>query len=124
MAFILVIDDDTAILSCIRIVLEDAGHHVDCAQNGTDALRYCEQRSYDLILCDVFMPDSNGIEVVLELRRLKSQIKVIAMSGGSAVGLPNFLEAMVDFGACSTLFKPFDPAKLLSTVDGVLCGID
>ncbi|WP_010586826.1 response regulator [Schlesneria paludicola] len=121
MTSILVIDDDIQILSCLRIVLESAGYTTDCTTNGSEALRYCQQKNYDLILCDVFMPDNNGLEVILELRRRKSRTKVIAMSGGSGVGLPNFLDAMIDFGACSTLAKPFDATKLLDAIEEVLC---
>ncbi|HET6369628.1 MAG TPA: ATP-binding protein [Nitrospiria bacterium] len=65
---ILVVDDEEMILDLMKMVLEEEGHRVDVARNGTSALQAAWQTEYDLIFSDIRMPDLNGREIYNALR--------------------------------------------------------
>ena len=87
--------------------LEDEGHTVLFASNGQDGLsRYAEGKP-DLVITDVLMPDKEGLETIIELRKIDPDVKIIVMSGGGRVNNVDFLEMAKKFGATATLKKPF-----------------
>jgi two-component system response regulator (stage 0 sporulation protein F) len=114
MATILVIDDEEPIRSLLRAVLEGDSHQVLEASNGRHGLELYRERSADLIITDLVMPEMNGLEMIMELTRAFRDVKVIAMSGGgkseAALSLAKLL------GARQTLHKPIDMDELLSAV--------
>lgn len=121
MASILVIDDDVQLQEFIRIVLEEAGHEVRCASNGVAGLKSYRQFRADLIVCDLFMPEKEGLETIRELHQEHPQVKVIAISGGCPRdGRMDFLPLAKQFGAAAALHKPLVPAELASSVEEVL----
>jgi CheY-like chemotaxis protein len=69
MAHILIFDDDRQLRSSIRIALEATGHHVVEAAHGEHGLRLQRQQPADLIICDIFMPENDGLQIIRELRR-------------------------------------------------------
>lgn len=118
-ARVLVVDDDDAIRHLCRVVLESAGYVVSVAANGADALRLVREMPMDLVVCDIFMPEMDGIETISELGKHWQACKVIAISGGSG-DLPDFLPVARHLGALRTLAKPFTPLALLSAVGSAL----
>jgi len=118
MAHLLVIDDDTAVRQTVRRMLLDAGHSVLEAENGAVGLAQLAQNNVDLVLTDIFMPGTEGVETIQEIRRLRPQMKVIAMSG--SYSRDAYLSAASKLGAQAVLKKPFRTAELRSTVDKVL----
>ena len=114
MATILVIDDEEPIRSLLRAVLEGDSHQVLEASNGRHGLELYRERSADLIITDLVMPEMNGIEMIMELTRAFLDVKVIAMSGG--VESEGVLRVAKLLGARQTLRKPFGMDKLLSVV--------
>lgn len=123
MASILVIDDDSKVRALIRQVLEAEGHEVREAGDGKEGVKAHRQRPADLILCDLFMPEKEGLETIQELKELFPQVRVVAMSGGSPRISPvDFLSIAKTFGAAATLDKPLSPKTLVATVEEVLQG--
>jgi two-component system response regulator (stage 0 sporulation protein F) len=120
MAQILVIDDDDQLRSVVRIGLELAGHKVFEASDGKLGLSAYSKHVPDLVLCDIFMADKEGLETIHELRSKHGNVKIIAMSGGFQGGKMDFLPIAKVLGAAQTLAKPFQLQKLLATVDEVL----
>lgn len=114
MATILVIDDQEQIRTLLRWVLEGAGHQVLEAPNGRVGLELYRERSADLVITDIDMPEMNGLEMMLELTSHFLNVKVIAISGG-AEG-PNVLNLAKLLGARQTFQKPLDMKTLLSAV--------
>ena len=114
MARILVIDDQEPIRSLLRIILEGAGHEVLEASNGRLGLELYRERSADLIITDIVMPEMDGLELLLELTRKFLNVKVIAISGGLASG--GALDVAKLLGARHTFKKPLDMEQLLSAV--------
>jgi two-component system, chemotaxis family, chemotaxis protein CheY len=116
---ILIVDDDTQIRTLCRVVLEDAGYRVRMASQGAEALRLLDEAPADLVICDIFMPDKDGLETIPELRRRWPETRVLAISGGAG-NLPDFLPTARRFGAVRTLQKPFTRDALLETVAAAL----
>src|SRR5262245_10101680 len=117
MASILVIDDDVQIQHLIQLTLQAAGHDVRCAGNGVKGLEAHRQQPADVVVCDLFMPEKDGLETIRELRRVSPRLKVIAISGGWArYTQADYLADAKRFGAMSALRKPFRPAELTAEV--------
>ena len=114
MATILVIDDQEPVRALLRIALEGAGHEVLEASNGRLGLALYRERSADLIITDIVMPEMSGLELMVELTRNFSNVKVIAISGGLESEGP--LNVAKLLGARQTFQKPLDMEKLLSAV--------
>jgi len=80
------------------------------AADGAEGLAHYREEPSDLILTDIVMPEKEGLETILELRRINRRIKIIAMSGGSRMNPKTNLVIAEKFGALRTLAKPFFPA--------------
>ena len=94
---ILVIDDDHHILLMIKKMLERAGFEVDLAANGDEGLELFKKLSVDLVITDIIMPEKEGLETIREMKRLRSDLKIIAMSGGGKVSSDNYLNLQNNF---------------------------
>ncbi len=114
MATILVIDDQEPIRALLRESLEAAGYEVLEASNGRLGLELFQERSADLIITDIVMPEMDGLELMLELTRNFLNVKVIAISGG--LESEGTLHVAKLLGARQTFHKPLDMDKLLSAV--------
>jgi DNA-binding NtrC family response regulator len=112
-ALILVVDDEPHIVDFLSLLLEDEGYRVRQARNGREALSAIEQEPPHLIISDVMMPDVNGVELVQQLERLRSepQPKVILMSAVSR-SAPS--------PAIPFIEKPFDIDDILDIVGNML----
>jgi DNA-binding response OmpR family regulator len=118
MARILVIDDDENVQTLIRDVLSEAGHTVLLANDGREGLIRYRTESPDLVITDIFMPERDGLDVILELASCEATI--IAMSGGGDLDRADHLDDALYFGARSSLAKPFTVDALLGVVNEVL----
>lgn len=120
MAHILVLDDEQAITAVMRQILEQAGHQVLLAPNGKVAMKLCDAHPVDLVITDIWMPEQDGLETIIQLRRWSTAPKILAMSGGGRYGLIEFLKMAQQLGADRTLCKPFSQQDLLDAVHGLL----
>ncbi len=120
MARILVIDDEDVVRRLLRAALERAGHEVIEASDGRQALRLQRTTPVQLVITDILMPEKDGIEVIMELRREAPGLKVIAMSGGGRFKQTETLDIAEPLGAIATVRKPFDLAAMLETVQKAL----
>ena len=116
MACILVIDDDDQMLNMLRLILERSGHVVLTAASGRQGLQACRKESVDLVITDVIMPDVEGLEVIMGLKREFPGMKIIAISGGGRGTSGTYLAVAEKFGAHRTLSKPFGREELLESV--------
>ena len=114
MASILVIDDNDLVRGFLRTALEGQGHTVSEASQGRAAFEYLRRSPVDLVLTDIYMPDCDGLEVIMTLRREFPSVRIIAISGGS--GDRNLLVAARQLGAQDVLEKPVNMADLLKSV--------
>jgi YesN/AraC family two-component response regulator len=122
MALIMIVDDDAHIQLALRQIVESAGHRVIEAGNGQDAIDLFGEFHPDLVITDVFMPLTDGIETIRAIRRLTPGAKIIAISGGYVGSGWNYLDSVVVLGANLALQKPFTCSQLLSAIDRLLGG--
>ncbi len=121
MASILLVEDDEQLRPLLRLVLERGGHQVQEAGNGKEALEIYLRHPADLVLTDLVMPDKEGLETILELRRIYPDVKIIAMSGGGRTGGgKSYLELARKFGADHILTKPFSNQEILEGIQMVV----
>ena len=120
MSRILLVDDNLDLLDAMQIPLERAGHHALVAANGQDALALIRGNRIDLVITDIYMPEKEGLETILELRQLFPEVKIIAMSGGGQTQGRSNLFMAEQFGAAMTLKKPFSATELVMAVRTVL----
>src|SRR5688572_18998290 len=109
---ILVVDDNEDLRTTIGALLQADGFDVALAADGRAALAQHQARPVDVVLTDLFMPDKDGIETIVELRKLSPGIKIIAMSGWASTQGSDYLQVAREIGASATLQKPFDPGEL------------
>ena len=86
MAKILVIDDEEQIRGLIKRIFQSRGHMVITADNGAVGLKMMAQESFDLVITDIFMPEKEGMETIIEIKRDFPTVKILAVSGGSTQG--------------------------------------
>ncbi|OAI47339.1 histidine kinase [Nitrospira sp. SCGC AG-212-E16] len=121
MPSILVVDDETQIRRLVRETLEQAGYHVTEACDGKEALQQYRLAPADLVIMDILMPNQDGLETIVALRREFPDLKVMVITGGSdMIGTHNFLDVATMLGAHSTLQKPFEMKALLDTIQAEL----
>ncbi len=120
MPHILVIDDERPVRAVLRQMLEKEGYEVEEAPDGAAGMKLLHDHLHDLIITDLFMPEKEGIETMIEVRRHFPQVKIIAISGGGRAGALDLLPMAESFGALRTLAKPFERKELLEAVRAVL----
>ena len=120
MSRILVVDDDDQMRTVLRLILEREGHTVSDAADGRQALTEFRNESPDLVITDIVMPEMDGIETIMELRRHHGDVKIIAVSGGGQVNPHDCLNWASKFGVDYTFTKPLDRRELLAAVDELL----
>lgn len=113
-------DDDVAVQTTVRLLLERAGHSVVTAGDGRKGLSLCETGAFDLLFLDIFMPGMDGFETMRMVRQQHPRMPIIVISGrpiSEEPGVaPDFLTMATKLGAVSSLQKPFRPADLLAAV--------
>jgi two-component system, chemotaxis family, chemotaxis protein CheY len=117
---ILLIDDEALVRRTVGRILHRAGHAVVMAENGHDGVALLQTENPDLVITDIIMPDKEGIETIREIRELRPDLKIIAISGGGRLGNVDYLAMTLKLGASEALTKPFDPAELIEAVSRCL----
>ena len=107
--FILVVDDDSGHRNMLCTLLTGWGYRVQSAGDGEEAVSFCKQRPYELVLMDVRMPKKSGLEALLEIKACNPAIPVLIMTAFSDV---EAAVAAIKAGAYDYLTKPLDFEKL------------
>ena len=122
-ARILVVDDDRQMRDILTLALTRAGYEVVAEEDGRGALHRFQENPADLVVTDLFMPEHDGLQLLMDLRHEQPEVKVIAISGFTALdgdGEIEFLSAARTFGAVRVFRKPFGIAELVQAVDEAL----
>src|ERR1700736_4518749 len=120
MSSILLVDDDDEFLAMLSKVLTHAGYQVQEASDGEQAIKFYGSHPPDLVITDLVMPEKEGIQLIVELRRLNSKVKIIAISGAGQSLLDEYLNLAKVLGAQRVLAKPFSEQEILETISEVL----
>jgi CheY-like chemotaxis protein len=117
---ILLIDDDEAVRATFCAFLERAGYEVVTASNGVEGLDLYRKDPTPLVITDIVMPEKEGTETIMELRRDFPDVKIIAVSGGGRIAPQSYLEMAGQLGANRMLPKPVPRDTLVEVVRDLL----
>jgi len=121
MAKILVVDDEEPIRCLVKQILLKDGHDIMEAENGQVACDMFGDAEIDLIVTDLVMPEKNGIEMIMEIKRSQPKVKVIAISGGIGFsGQIDLLSVANLLGAKHIIKKPFGVDDVRHAVNDML----
>lgn len=116
MSMIVVVDDDVLTQQTCKYCLEAAGYKVVLVDSGAEAVRAVLDDDVSTVLVDVFMPEMDGLETLLSIKKKSPSTSVIVMTGGGARGRLDFLDTARSFGADDVIRKPFSAQQLVSIV--------
>jgi DNA-binding response OmpR family regulator len=114
---VLVIDDEPVVRDAIRLVLDDAGFHVESAATAEAALAHPALSRCRLVLCDLMLPGQSGLEVLRTLRAARPSVPIVMITGYATT---ENADRVIEAGAAAFLAKPFDDSELLTLVRQVL----
>ena len=111
---ILLIDDDKLVLYTLSRIFRDTGDTVFTAENGAKGMVLFRQERPDVVITDIVMPEQEGLETIVQMRREIPATKIIAISGGLRQGDYDVLSMAAKLGADDVIAKPFEPEELLT----------
>ena len=117
MAKILVIDDERSIRNTLKEVLEYENHEIDTAENGAEGIEMFSKGKYELVLCDIKMPNMDGIEVLEKILEMPGNAPIVMISGHG--NIDTAVDA-IKKGAFDFIEKPLDLNRLLITIRNAL----
>jgi DNA-binding NtrC family response regulator len=110
---ILVIDDDESSRVALTLLLRSAGYTVTSAATGTEALDFFSREQFQIVVTDLFLPDSNGLDILQRVRKVSTTIEVIVVTGHASA--QTAVRAMKE-GAFDYITKPIDFDELMIVV--------
>jgi CheY-like chemotaxis protein len=116
MATILLVEDDDQLRTMLKLLLTSSGYEVWEAPNGARVCSMHQEQRFDLVITDLVMPEIDGLEVIMELRRIDRKVQIIAISGGGQGAAHKYLRIAQKLGAQHTLSKPFGNQEFLEMV--------
>ena len=114
---ILIAEDDSLILTTLKLRLKKDGHEVFAAEDGQAAIQQIAENDIDLIITDIMMPYNSGIEVLSFAKSKNKNIRVIILSG---MGQENVVLDAFSLGVDDYMIKPFSPNELIMRVNRLL----
>lgn len=119
-ATILIADDDPTLRAIGAELLVSEGYRVLEARDGDEALRLIEVEPVDLLILDMLMPNKDGLETIMELRRRGSDVRILAISSGGNMDVDTLLKPAKIFGADRTMSKPLPLSTFADTIAQML----
>lgn len=113
---ILIADDNAALRRSLKLALEAEGYRVRLAANGAEALAAQRVRPADVLITDIFMPESDGFETIDAFRRAYPATRILVMSGDAQLARGEYLAVAALIGVDATLKKPFETEALLEAL--------
>ncbi len=111
---VFIVDDDPDFAEGVALTLEIAGHQVEFAYSGEEAVRRFREQDFDITLMDVRMPGMSGVDSFFEFRKIKPDAKVVMMT---AYSVEDLLRRAIEAGALGVMHKPFGSDQLLKILN-------
>ena len=113
---ILIVDDNLMMRRLIRNVFKDDNYVIKEARNGMEGLKLIDNKQFDLVITDIVMPEMEGIEFIMEIKKNYPETKIIAISGGK----PYYLYVAKKLGIDAVFTKPLNHADFVDTVKSII----
>ncbi|HNX67098.1 MAG TPA: response regulator [Bacteroidales bacterium] len=117
---VLIVEDDQPLRDLLRDALEKRRYTVITAADGREAINKFRPSVVDLVITDLLMPEEDGLKVIMHVKEVSPDTKIIAISGGGKAGPGSYLSIAKALGAKYTYSKPFSPAELIQKVRELL----
>ena len=117
---ILIVDDDDAMRETLAEALVRAGYRVLQCADGSGVPQVLDKDRADLMITDLFMEETDGLAIIMKIRKEFPEMKIIAISGGGQVTDNNYLPIAAKLGAHRTMQKPLNGALLLKAIRELL----
>lgn len=114
---VLIVDDEQSMVEMLRLFFEGENYLVDTARSVAEARQRVGDRNFDLVLCDILMPDGNGLDLLRQIKEKSSRTAVIMMT---AYASPKSAIEAMKLGAYNYISKPFDVDELRAQAQGAL----
>lgn len=119
---ICLIEDDELVREKLAIQLTELGYDVFQADDGEVGLQLIERERPEVAVIDILMPGKDGLETITAIRRMRPDIRIVAVSAGGRVGPRIYLDLAKQVGADATLVKPLDIESVRAAVEGQPAG--
>ncbi|MUK86880.1 response regulator [Ornithinibacillus sp. L9] len=114
---ILIVDDESSIVTLLKFNIEKAGFQTDVAYDGLEAVNKVEENEYDLIVLDLMLPEMDGMEVCKHLRRQQIDTPILMLTAKDE----EFDKVLgLEIGADDYLTKPFSPKEVVARIKAIL----
>lgn len=113
---IVIVEDDIVIRESLKEILEMNNYEVMAIDSCLDLMKKVSEFKPDILITDIIMPDKDGIEIIIETKKVLPGIILIAISGGGRIDSESYLNTAKYLGADATLKKPFTHKELLDCI--------
>ena len=113
---IVIVEDDIIIRESLKEILEMNNYEVMAIDSCLDLMKKVNEFKPDVLITDIIMPDKDGIEIIIEAKKVLPNIILIAISGGGRIDSESYLNTAKYLGADATLKKPFSHKELLDCI--------
>lgn len=110
---ILLIEDEASVISLVKRGLTESGMNVSVAMDGTTGLQMAQEQTFDVLLLDIMLPDTNGIQVCKTLRLQGAEVPILMLT---ALGSTENIVTGLNSGADDYLVKPFKLTELIARI--------
>jgi DNA-binding response OmpR family regulator len=117
---VLLIEDDDRVREALEIVLRTHDCEVRAAENGMSGLTLFDTWNPDVVVTDIIMPEVEGIEAIMTIRRRAPEAAIVAISGGPRIASIDYLPMAKALGADVVLRKPVKGDELFAAIDAAL----
>ncbi|MBU0700382.1 response regulator [bacterium] len=117
MAKILIVDDERDLAEILGAILKLEGHQIVSVSDGYQAIEEIKNTNYDLIMMDIRLPEMNGVETFIKIKKINPTVKVVMMTG---FAVEDLIEEALDQGAYACIHKPFDLKKVIELIQKVI----
>lgn len=111
------IDDDPLMLRELTTMLAGLGFEVVSARGVDEALERMTLQHCEAAVVDILMPDRDGLNFIMDVRKIRPDLRIVAISGGGRLGAGAVLRMAAGLGADATLMKPFSASELKSALE-------
>lgn len=113
----MLIENDAVSANHITEMLKKVGHKVMLARDGSCLPEVLGSAQVDMVITDIFLDSTSGLQVVLDVKDIAPGVKVLAISGGGRTLNFDYLDYALEFGADAVMRKPLDESRLISLLD-------